>query len=142
MILEIFSILVLCVPLFWELWDDRNGDYHGKHNNDWLLRGMLMLVASAGLWLVNPHHNFIQYFILSFAIFTALFPYLVNIVHLSRGVTEDRRWWCHWNDKSIPDKWFIGWDWYYVAFLYAVLLGAAIKIYICWDSLKAWNGCQ
>lgn len=141
MILELFSILVLTVPIIWELWDDRNGDEHVK-NDDWILRGLLMVLGSIIVALINPNRNFIQAFFLSFAMFAALFPYLINIVHYKRGVTSDKKWWSHLSKKAIPDKWLYFLPWWTIAILYLIILGMATKLYICWDSLKAWDGCR
>lgn len=141
MIIEILSLLVLCAPLAWELYDDRNGDDHGAKNDDWILRGLLMIVASVIVMFTNPYRNFAQAFILSFAIFTALFPYLVNIVHFKRGVTTDSHWWDHLSKTAIPDKWISFLPWWIRAIMYAIILGAAIKIYIYWDTFKAWDAC-
>lgn len=142
MVLEIFCILVLLTPTAWELYDDYRGDDHNGKNDDWKLRGLLMLVSAITVWLINPHRNFAQAFILTFAMFAALFPYLINIIHYKRGVTSDPKWWSHLSKTAIPDKWISFIPWYLIMLMYAILLGAAIKIYICLDAFKSWYGCK
>lgn len=141
MILEILSILILAIPLAWELWDDRNGDDHSK-NDDWILRGLLMIVCSIAVWFINSHHNFLQALFLSFAMFTALFPYLINIILYKRGVISNLKWWDHLSNKAIPDKWISFIPWQIRMVMYLIILGAAVKLYICWGALTSWDGCK
>jgi hypothetical protein len=79
MFLEIFCILVLMIPMIWELWDDRNGDDHVK-NDDWILRGLLMAVCAVFVFIINPLHNFFQGILLSIGIFAFAFPWLINYI--------------------------------------------------------------
>lgn len=145
--IETLCVLILNTSLIWNLWDDRNGNTHIK-SDDWILRGLLILVSSIVVWFIGYYwglhdHNFWQALFLSFAMFAAFFPYLINIIHYKRGVTTDKKWWSHLSDRAIPDKldMWRATPWYARMIIYLIILGAAVKLYICWDTLKAWNGC-
>ena len=142
MFLEIFCILLLILPTVWELINDRKGDAHP--NNDWMYRGLLMLLASGAVAIIHPEKNFIQCFLLSFGVFAFFFTYLVNIVHLCYGVTEDRKWWNHLSKNAFPDNIQMWADtpWYGRMFILAVILLVGIKLYVCWEGLFAWDACM
>jgi archaellum biogenesis protein FlaJ (TadC family) len=144
MLLEPFCILVLLFPVIWECWDDRDGDDHGGKNDDWILRGLLMLVGSMIVFLIHPTKNFFQALFLSFAMFTLIFPYAVNIVQYKRGVTHDPKWWDHLSKTAIPDKWdaWSGLHWSIRLILMLMFFGMAMTIYICWGKIFSfYNEC-
>lgn len=144
MLIEIICILVLLIPYIWECSDDRNGDDHNAKNDDWILRGLLMLVASVVVFFIHPTKNFFQALFMSFAMFTLFFPYTINIIQYKRGVTNDPRWWDHLSKTAIPDKWpaWNGLHWSIRLLLLLMLFGMALKLYVCWGKLISfYNEC-
>lgn len=137
MILEIFCLLIFCTPIIWEWYQDRNGDKHP--NYDWVLRGLLMLCVSVVVAIIHPAKNFWQAFVLSFAMFTVFFPYGINIIHYKRGVIENPKWWSHLSKEAVPDKWLFPIPWYGRMFFMIIILTAAIKVYVCWQSLFTYT---
>lgn len=105
MVLEIFCIFILALPTLYGAWEDRNGDVHP--NNDLQLLCVIGIVASSIVGLIRGD-NFINDFLkgafLSFCMFVSLFPYLVNIVHYTRKVTYNRKWWDHLSKTAWPDR--------------------------------------
>lgn len=131
------------IPLLWELKDDAPGDIHGKGNKDMIYRSILCFISGGLTTLVisfkagpeiNVWMNIIRYTLCTAGIFTALFSYVVNYIHLKRGITayrvtpdaiksipfrlmKDREVFDHvvnyMNEKSWPDRWKlwrkIGW---------------------------------
>lgn len=141
-----FCCVVLLLTPFWELYDDRNGDDHKAKNDDWVLRGLLMVLSSVAVWFIGYHwelhnHNFFQAFILSFTMFAVFFPYLVNMVLYKRGVISDPKWWSHLSKTAIPDKWIYFIHWIPRMIMYLIILALGIRLYTCWD-FTAWNSCQ
>ncbi len=135
MILEIFCIACLCLPLLWELWDDRNGEKHP--NNDWALRALFMVLGSGLASLFSHKHNMIQNLLLSLGIFVFFFPYLMNIVHLKRKVTTDKKWWDHLSKDAWPDNqdWWNGIPWFARLVLVGIVFAATLMVYNCWKCL-------
>lgn len=139
MTIEILCILLLSSPMLVELYNDRNGDHHP--NNDWMLRGLLMLVSALIVFFIHPHKNFLQGLLLSFGIFLLFFPYLINIVHYQRKVIIDSRWWDHLSSTAIPDKWY-WWSntpWYGRFFIMAAIFAACVMLYTCWGKFFGFS---
>lgn len=105
MLLESFCIFILCLPTLYAVWEDRNGDVHP--NNDLVIITLIGLVAASCVGLMRGNSfwndNFKGAF-LSFCIFVSIFPYLMNIVHLKRGVTYNKVWWNHLSKTAWPDR--------------------------------------
>jgi hypothetical protein len=143
---EIFAILMLCAPLFAELYDDRDGDEHP--NQDWIWRGVLMIIfaALAAFMYIELYRGpadyfkkFGQNFVLSFGIFSLFFPYLINIAH------NKKRWWDSLSKTAWPDKVYL-WrmtPWYGRLFILLVLFGVCVIIYTCPGKiLSFYNPCN
>lgn len=128
---EIFSLLVLSTPVIWELFNDRKGDKHP--NNDWLIRGLIMLAASA-LVSVGTGRHFLQALAMSFGIFSLVFPYLYNILN------RKKPWYSYLSTTAIPDKWtyWAGTAWYGRMFILLVIFGTCLSIYF-WKEMMIWN---
>ncbi len=150
MLLELLCILLLSIPLIWECWDDRDGDVHWSgldtepKNDDWILRALLMLLSSVAVFFLHPTKNFFQALLMSFAIFTLFFPYLINFIHYKRGVTSDPQWWNHLSKTAIPDKWpaWRGLHWSVRLLILLMFFGIALKVYLCWGKLISfYNEC-
>lgn len=149
-LIETLCILLLSIPLFWEVFDDGHGDQHVKGADDWILRGLLMLVCSVAVWFIGYYwrlhdHVFIEAFVLSFFIFLSIFPYLVNIRMYRRKVISDPKWWSYLSSsrKAKPDgwQWWRHTPWPLRMLMYAALLAVAIKFYVCWESILSYYAC-
>lgn len=128
---EIIAVLLLCVPLIWELIDDKKGDIHP--NNDWIIRGGLMLIAS-GLTLLFVDRGFFQALSFSFGIFSLFFPYLYNIFN------KKKPWWNYLNNTAFPDNWEI-WrltPWPARIFILAIVFGIGLSLYF-WEEIMVIN---
>lgn len=100
--LKLLSLLFISpIPLLWELKDDAPGDIHGKGNKDMIYRSLLCFLSGALTTLIiafkagpeiNIFMNIARYTLCTAGIFIALFSYLVNYVHLKRGVTHYTKW--------------------------------------------------
>ncbi len=143
--IDIFRIICLSLPVFVELYDDRNGDKHP--NNDWLFRGITMIFFSGLFALLYHDKNVIQNLLLSFGIFAFFFPYLINIVHLKRGVIKlapGEKWYNHLSAKAWPDnqEWWNGIPWYARLIMMGIVFLACALVYNCWGKLYVFsNAC-
>lgn len=88
----IIIFLSLLFPAAIEVALDRDGDHHP--NNDWKLRGMLCMIVGLTLCIIYSEHqfdlftiDFLRYTLMSGLVFTAVFPYWINWVHLKRKIT-------------------------------------------------------
>jgi len=126
---EIISLLILCSPLIWELFNDKKGDIHP--NNDWVIRGGIMIIASIIVSLFIDQ-TFWQALAMSFGIFTLFFPYLYNILN------KKKPWYNYWSKTAIPDKWISWMKWYVVMFFLLWIFGVCFSIYF-WNEMKTWN---
>lgn len=143
---EFVAVLLLCLPLFAELYEDRKGDKHP--NNDWIYRGVIMiLISTITAFMHIEQYNgpadyfkkFGQNFVLSFGIFSLFFPYLINLAH------NKKRWWDSLSKTAWPDKVYL-WrmtPWYGRLFILLVLFGVCLIIYTCPGKiLSFYNPCN
>jgi hypothetical protein len=126
---ETIALLILCSPLIWELFDDRKGDIHP--NNDWLVRGSIMLAASS-IVTFFVDRTFWQALMMSFGIFTLFFPYLYNIFN------NKKPWYNYWSKTAIPDKWISWMQWPTIMFILLWIFGVCASIYF-WKEMMIWN---
>lgn len=140
LLIEALKVFFLCIPLFAELYADRDGDEHP--NIDWLWRGVVMLAVSFILAFLADENQvlvFFRSFALSFGIFTLFFPYLVNIVH------NKKRWWDSLSPTAWPDKVYI-WrasPWWARLFFLLVIFGACVMFYFCPGKIVSfYNPCN
>lgn len=77
---ETISFLLLCVPLAWELYNDRKDDLNKVI--DVFIRTGLVIVCAVPAWFYG--HSYLSAIVLSGAIFFLLFDYLINIIMLRR----------------------------------------------------------
>jgi hypothetical protein len=145
MFLEIFCILLLCLPTAWALYDDRNGDKHPNRD----LYTVMVAVGVVGLFcaLINRPTfywlDFLRSICLSGAIYVSVFPYAVNYMLWRRGILNTKTWWNHLSKTAWPDRtsWWIGTPWYGRVFFALVILGAALKVYFCPGQLIKFGNC-
>lgn len=68
---------------------DRHGDAHP--NSDWKMRGLLCLIAGLMSALIDPRLTYLidvaRHTSISALLFSALFPYWINYIHLKNKVT-------------------------------------------------------
>ena len=128
--MELLFLILLCIPLIWELVDDKKGDIHP--NNDWLIRGGLMLLSSA-IASYFTHRGFVQSLFLSFAIFSLFFPYLYNIFN------KKKPWYNYLSKTAILDKWeyWSGIPWFARMFILLIVFGTAFTVYF-WKEAMVW----
>lgn len=93
--LSIFGLIILLAPTIFEIIRDRHGDAHP--NSDWKLRTTFCIISGGVFTLVmlpsdtTLNHallNFIRFIVVSGCLFTGIFNYWINYVHLKNGVTE------------------------------------------------------
>lgn len=77
---EAISFLLLCVPLAYELWNDRKDDLNKVI--DVFIRTGLVIVCAVPAWFYG--HSYLSSIVLSGAIFFLMFDYLINIIMLRR----------------------------------------------------------
>ena len=136
MILEIFCVLVLCLPLVEELYLDRNGDAH-TDGYSLLNRVVTVVISALCVAVINPKLGLWEdsgrSIALSFGIFTFFFPYLINIILYKRGVIGNHRWWSHLGTNGFPDtwSWWRSTPWYYRMFFLLIILLAGAIVYFC-----------
>lgn len=141
MITELLFILLFCVPLFCELYDDRHGDEHP--NNDWVWRGLLMMFVSVAYAMYQPHEHFFasfgRAFVMSFGIFVLVFNYAINIIH------KKPRWWDSLSDTAWPDRldyWRLT-PWYGRLLFMLIIFGVCAFIYFCPGKIVSYyNNCN
>ncbi len=124
-------IPILTAPLIWELINDKKGDVHP--NNDWLMRGMIMVAGSIIVSLIG-NKNVLQAFALSFGLFFLLFDYLFNIIH------KKPKWWSYLNTTAFPDniaQWS-GSSWYARLLIRLIVFGTGFSLYF-WEEMQVWN---
>lgn len=85
------AFLFLIFPTWFEGYRDRNGDAHP--NNDWKLRGIICLISGIVATIILPKSewmilDFLRYSTSSILLFTSVFPYWINFIHLKNGVTR------------------------------------------------------
>lgn len=137
---------MLCAPVLVELKRDEDGDMHP--NNDYIARGVGMVIMAAATALINPKLGFVLDFarglVLSFGIFTFFFPYLINVVLYKKGVIKNHRWWNHLSKEAIPDKW-VWWSstpWFFRMMLLFIVFLACVKVYACPCKIASfYNNC-
>lgn len=98
---EILAILILCLPLIWELWNDRNGDFNKKA--DVLFRALLIVNAGFIVWGFF-NRNLFAAMNLSFAIHWLLFDYLIHIILYRNGVITSTAWFKYMGKSSKIDN--------------------------------------
>lgn len=128
---EIIALIILCIPLIWELIDDKKGDLHP--NKDWVIRGGLMLITSA-LTLLFVDRGFLQAFGMSFGIFVLFFPYLYNIFN------KKKPWYNYLSLTAFPDKLTI-WrmtPWSVRMGILGIIFGIGLSFYF-WEEIMAIN---
>jgi len=100
---EVLSILVLCIPLFAELWNDRNGDAH--HATDVVVRWIIAAFSAAVVWWLLSPHSWWSAAFLSLAIHFFFFDYLENILLIRNHViTSGAHWFTYLGKSSKEDK--------------------------------------
>lgn len=143
-ITQIIIIVTLCAPLAYAVIEDRNGDKHP--NNDWMIIGLFMLVASIVSAFIDGRFNFwfnlFRSFMLSFGIYVLLFDYIVSIVLVMRGTVEGKiNPLKHFSDTAIPDKWAwwraIGWGGR--LFVKAWVFAVCYIVYFCPCKIADYN---
>lgn len=81
-LIELLCIIMLCIPLIWELKDDDKGDT--THRRDVFWRGAIMFAVSLMVWGISHHsglkHGFSDSFYMSFSIFFLMFDYAIAAV--------------------------------------------------------------
>ncbi len=77
---EVLAISLLCLPLIYELLDDRKNDFNKAF--DVVVRVGLALLSSIYAWFIG--HSYLSSLALSFGIFFLLFDYLIHIIMLRR----------------------------------------------------------
>lgn len=97
----IIAILILCLPLGWELWNDRNGDFNKKA--DVLFRALLIVNAGFIVWGFF-NRNLFAAMNLSFAIHWLLFDYLIHIILYRNGVIVSPEWFKYTGKSSKVDN--------------------------------------
>lgn len=96
----IFCLMLALFPSYAEMYRDRLGDAHP--NDDWKMRGVFCLLSgaiSAKLFPLDQPYllDLLRYTFLSVCIFSAVFPYWINYVHLKNGVT-----WYIYQNRAVP----------------------------------------
>lgn len=135
MLLETICILILSISTAWSLWNDRNGDVHPNH--DLVTISLLDVLAAVAVALINRKTffwlDFLRALVLGWAMYVALFPYLVNWMLYKRGVIHDKRWFDHLSTTAWPDRLKIWREtpWYGRMFFCLIILGIGIGIYAC-----------
>lgn len=99
-ILSIVGLLVLFFPTALKVWRDRNGVKHPDPTFLFLIAlmiGMGWVKWAMDVWGTCPCPDhlkqillWVKYSIVSWCLYTAIFPYWINYVHLKNGVTEAR----------------------------------------------------
>ena len=152
----IISLIILLFPTWFEVYRDRNGDIHP--NYDWKFRGLTCIIA--GFLAPYGVHDYtgwesyvltsIKYTTISIMLFTSIFPYWINFVHLKNnvtrfaGVTKSHRYdfkfltyseilkhvLTHLSDTAWPDKeqWYRSLRWIGRLIIYGLIL--CVSIYL------------
>lgn len=98
---EILAIILILIPLLWELANDYKGDTN--KGIDVFLR-FAFAAASAGLVTLITKHNFWLAFNLSLAIHWLLFDYLIHIILYRNGVIVSPEWFKYTGKSSKVDN--------------------------------------
>jgi hypothetical protein len=93
MITVIIFVLTLLLPTAYALWEDRNGDVHGKWNKDWIAIVTIMIVSSAIVSIFDGRFgytfNFVRSMCLSLGLYILIFDWLVVLMLVNRDVILD-----------------------------------------------------
>lgn len=112
------SILILSLPLIWELWSERKGEDPKKKGRSMTVRAALMIVCSCVSAIIHDYAEwgngdyldglltFAKSLFLSFAIFFLTFDYLINIIFHKKT-----RVWYSYLSESPLDRLWSGWNW-------------------------------
>ena len=91
-LLKSLLFLLNITPLYWEIKNDTNGDEHP--NYDWerrmFLCSLVGVISAISIHWFSPWWEFllfaVKYSVCCAGIFSAIFPYWVNYVHLKKGI--------------------------------------------------------
>ena len=154
----LIAFLILLFPTWFEVYRDQDGDVHP--NYDWKFRGLLCILSGV-LVAIIMHKNsdwlaeslvILKYILSSILIFTSVFPYWINFVHLKNGVTTfegipkshryDFKYLNHYevidhvlkhlSNTAWPDKekWYRDFGWGGRLIVYVLIL--CVSIYLLW----------
>lgn len=103
---ELLSILTLCLPTVWEIYNDRHGDLNKSSDVIWrIVIGLLAALAVSHLNLIR----FVIAFNLSMAINFLLFDYLIAYILIRNGTLEPPKgvkyhWWSYIAKSGFVDN--------------------------------------
>ena len=103
--IHLVIVIVLSLPLLWELNNDRNGEWRKDKARDVAVRCFLFLACSS-IWLFQFHWLVcLSMLFLSSAIHFFLFDYLVVLVLRKRKVIDpDANWFSYMGEESLTDN--------------------------------------
>lgn len=128
------SILLLFLPLIWEVFNDSDGEAKHRKVFSVIIRVIIAAAVSVIGWvLINK--PIIDGFILSLSIHFFLFDYIIHWILIAGGIVEPRHgqnWWSYVGNTAVTDrlKFWREWNpWIRFGIRLGVLI-AAVLIYI------------
>lgn len=126
--MKLIAFVLLLCPLYWEIFNDMDGETPKEKKLDVFIRVLMALIAAiVGFFIANK--PIIDGFILSLAIHFFFFDYAITYVLQKRGVIESKQSWFEYLGKSYTDDVLRQWSPLTRLILKAMVLGIAGIIY-------------
>lgn len=128
------SILLLFLPLIWEVFNDSDGEAKHRKVFSVIIRVIIAAAVSVIGWvLINK--PIIDGFILSLSIHFFLFDYIIHWILIAGGIVEPRNgetWWSYIGSTAVTDRLRVWSNWgaWTRFWIRLGVLIAAISIYI------------